>query len=104
MNSENVIFERGDLKIIPEIYADTIVSSFGVYGNKLVTLENSPKIVNGVFVCSNNKLLSLFGAPKIQGNRDLEYFWCDINFLMSLDFLPLIVIDKTVKTTWHISI
>lgn len=65
------------------------MSSFVVHKKQSTTMENSPKIVDGLFICSNNKLFSLFGAPNKQSEGEIYFFWCDMNFLMTLDFLPM---------------
>lgn len=52
--------------------------------NKLTTLKNSPRVVNGNFWCTENQLTSLEGAPRIiKGN-----FSCANNKITSLDGGP----------------
>jgi hypothetical protein len=52
--------------------------------NKLISLEGAPKYVNGWFDCSNNQLISLKGAPKYVGGD----FYCEYNNLTSLKGAP----------------
>lgn len=57
--------------------------------NKLTSLKNSPRVVNGNFWCTSNQLTSLEGAPRIiKGN-----FSCSHNKIKSLDGGPEYVGD-----------
>jgi hypothetical protein len=42
-----------------------VSGSFWCYGNQLITLEGSPRVVGRSFYCSRNPLISLEGAPKV---------------------------------------
>jgi hypothetical protein len=64
---------------------------FGVVGgrflcnnNQLTSLEGAPQEVGGSFYCNNNQLTSLDGAPQEVG----WYFYCNNNQLTSLDGAP----------------
>ncbi len=64
-----------------------VYSFFACSDNKLTSLEGSPKVVDGDFVCRNNKLTSLIGAPeKVHG-----CFSCESNQLTSLEGAPTVV-------------
>lgn len=50
-----------------------VKGSFTVEGNELTSLEGSPEIVDGNFICSgNNGLTSVVGGPRIVKNN----FYC----------------------------
>jgi hypothetical protein len=57
---------------------------FDCYGNKLTTLDNCPKIIEGYFDCSNNLLTTLKGCPEKVG----ESFYCYNNQLTTLEYGP----------------
>jgi hypothetical protein len=74
------------LKEIPVKFSK-ISGNFFCSNNKLTSLKGSPKLVNGDFGCHNNKLTSLQGCPeKIDGN-----FTCNNNYLTSLKYGPKLV-------------
>ena len=52
--------------------------------NQLTSLEGAPKKVGGNFYCSRNQLTSLVGAPEKVGGC----FWCYSNKLTSLEGSP----------------
>lgn len=97
------ISERG-LTSIP-VQFNHVEHSFYCYGNKLTSLEGSPKTVGGAFHCYENQLINLDYSPKkIQSDFDcshnkitslkngpvnvgLEYD-CSHNLLTSLEFVP----------------
>ena len=58
-----------------------VSGSFWCSGNKLISLEHSPKEVGGDFDCSHNKLISLEHSPKEVGG----YFRCFRNPLTNFD-------------------
>jgi len=61
-----------------------VTRDFICYDNKLTSLEGAPKKVGGDFRCSSNKLTSLKDAPqKVEG-----YFDCSYNNLTSLEGAP----------------
>lgn len=62
---------------------------FSCRNNSLQFLENCPRIVHGLFTCSENKLLSMYGASKFTGTSSVDTFYCYSNNLMSMDFLPI---------------
>jgi len=56
----------------------------GCSHNQLVTLEHSPKYVNGSFECVNNRLSTLKGCPEVVN----DYFIVSNNQLTSLEYCP----------------
>jgi hypothetical protein len=62
----------------------SVGGNFNCSGNKLTSLEGSPKSVGGNFNCSRNKLTSLEGSPKSVGGG----FYCSGNKLTSLEGSP----------------
>lgn len=83
VDAGDVIISKRGLKTIPvkfgKIYGDFICSN-----NKLTSLEGCPKIVRGSFVCDNNKLTSLeFGPYDVEGHYE-----CEHNQLTSLEGCP----------------
>ena len=58
--------------------------SFPCSGNKLTSLEGSPKEVNGNFSCDRNNLTSFEFAPKIIRG----YFNCRCNNIKSFEYFP----------------
>ena len=75
---------------ISEDYSKTEIKGyFSCRCNSLQFLENCPRIVHGFFTCSENKLLSLYGASKFTGTSSNDAFYCYSNNLMSMDFLPI---------------
>ena len=61
--------------------------SFICSNNDLTSLKGAPKTVGGHFSCRGNDLISLEGAPKIVGG----IFSCGNNNLISLEGAPKIV-------------
>ena len=62
----------------------TVEGYFDCSNNKLVSLEGAPIEVRGYFDCSSNQLVSLVGAPQeVRGN-----FNCSHNKLVSLEGAP----------------
>ena len=61
-----------------------VTGYFSCSGNKLISLEGSPKEVGRGFYCSNNNLTSLEGSPKVVGGD----FSCYNNNLTSLEGIP----------------
>ena len=61
-----------------------VSGSFNCSGNKLISLNGSPKEVGELFYCENNRLTSLKGGPSKVG----EDFDCDDNKLTTLEFGP----------------
>ena len=83
---------RGDVKVSEDIVIDgNLKIRFGKVGgdficrdNNLTTLDGAPKIVNGDFICYHNKLTTLEGAPqKVDGG-----FYCNDNKLTTLEGAP----------------
>jgi len=73
-----------DLKLtkLPDILKNVSVNgNFICYNNDLTSLEGAPKVVDGYFDCSVNSLTSLEGAPKTVGGD----FYCSDNKLTSLE-------------------
>jgi len=61
-----------------------IEGDFLCHDNMLTSLEGAPKIVNGFFDCSHNYLSTLEGAP----NYVKGFFNCSYNNLTSLKYSP----------------
>lgn len=75
---------------ISEDYSNTEIKGyFTCRNNSLESLKNCPKIVHELFSCSENKLLSMYGASKFTGTSSVNTFYCYSNNLMSMDFLPI---------------
>ena len=79
----NVILSDKNLIKLPLIF-NKVSGYFDCCGNKLTTLEGSPKEVGGNFYCNHNQLTSLEGSP-IEVGRD---FYCHVNQLISLEGGP----------------
>jgi hypothetical protein len=60
------------------------VDHFSCTSNKLTTLEGGPEYVSGNFFCSDNKLTTLKGSPKSVGGN----FYCGDNKLTTLEGSP----------------
>ena len=81
----NLNLRHMNLTKLPEILKNVNVEGyFDCDSNKLISLENAPKVVDGHFDCSHNKLTSLQGAPKTVGGD----FYGDNNLLTSLEGAP----------------
>ena len=65
----------------------TVTGYFLCNNNKLTTLEGAPHTVGNSFGCDGNKLTSLEFAPKSVG----EHFWCNYNNIRSFEGLVNIV-------------
>ena len=76
----NVILSDKNLIKLPLIF-NKVSGYFDCCGNKLTTLEGSPKEVSGYFDCGNNLLTTLEGSPREVGG----YFSCNYNQLTSLE-------------------
>ena len=74
------------LKEIPVKFSK-ISGNFFCSNNKLTSLKGCPKLVNGDFGCHNNKLTSLNGGPEKVGGD----FYCSGNKLTSLVGCPEII-------------
>ena len=83
---DNILFNSLNLTKIPFKF-DQVNGYFMCSWNKLLSLEGSPRIVNGDFYCADNKLSSLQGAPKIVKGD----FVCKDNPLQSLEGAPEII-------------
>ena len=77
-----------DKKITEKTKSETWLGDFVCDNNKLTTLKGAPVSVGGGFYCSNNQLTSLEGAPTSVGGD----FWCYKNKLTSLEGAPASVI------------
>jgi hypothetical protein len=82
----DIDFRLLSLTEIP-IKFDKVFGDFTVSGNKLKSLENSPKFVGGDFRCGFNLLESLDYSPIIVSKN----FYCPYNNLISLDGIPRII-------------
>jgi hypothetical protein len=74
-----------DGKLIKDYSNDDKVRNFYVNNLYLTTLEGSPKIVGGKFICYSNQLITLEGAPEKVGGD----FYCDDNQLTTLEGVPM---------------
>ena len=77
-----------DKKITEKTKSETWLGDFVCDNNKLTTLKGAPVSVGGGFYCSNNQLTSLEGAPTSVGGD----FWCYKNKLTSLEGAPASVV------------
>ena len=74
---------------LPKIVSKTNFKNYFIQHNKLTSLENSPRHVNGYFNCRYNKLITLKGGPQsVNGFYDCAY-----NQLSNLQFSPLHIGD-----------
>lgn len=86
LDTNGVLFNRLNISKIPFVFNE-VDGIFMCTHNKLRSLEGSPKIVKGDFYCDGNELVSLKGAPKIvRGN-----FSCKVNPLQSLEGAPEVI-------------
>lgn len=77
---ENIDLSSHSLQEIP-IQFDTVVGSFDCTNNKLTSLKGCPKIVIGDFICAENQLTNLKYCPTIiKGN-----LYCSTNLLTTLE-------------------
>jgi hypothetical protein len=105
-----VDISKKDLEKIP-IHFGIVADYFWCNNNKLISLEGSPKSLNGNFVCLVNQLTSLEGAPisidgsfhcnhnkltSFKGSPRLvsRHFFCHHNELISLEYGPIKVGGK----------
>ena len=79
----NVNLSQKNIKKLP-VKFNIVKGSFLCYNNYLTSLEGAPNKVGGTFTCWNNQLTSLEGAPKEVGGD----FWCGYNQLTSLEDAP----------------
>jgi hypothetical protein len=79
----DVYLNHTDLREFP-IQFNEISGSFICANNQLNSLKGAPRIVGNSFDCSNNQIISLVGGPKIVGkNYDFSY-----NQVSTLEGLP----------------
>ena len=69
---------------------NNVTYSFVCMDNNLTTLEGAPIIVGCGFYCQNNNLISLHGAPKVVG-RYYDFYCYNNPSLTSLKGLPKII-------------
>jgi Leucine-rich repeat (LRR) protein len=82
---DNVIISSKNLDRLPEfIKFNKVNGNFVCSNNKLTTLSGCPKVVKGSFDCGFNRLTSLEGAPQ----EVLRNFSCGKNKLKSLKGCP----------------
>lgn len=79
---------------------EIIEGYFSCRNNSLQFLENCPRIVHGLFTCSENKLLSMYGASKFTGTSSSDTFYCYSNNLTSMDFLPITLGYIMITLNW----
>ena len=81
----NIYFTNQDLTELPDLSDVKVLGNFLCYNNQLQTLKGAPKYVSGMFDCCNNPLQTLEGAPKYVGGG----FDCTFNSkLITLKGLP----------------
>jgi hypothetical protein len=75
---------NGNFAHLPVVFR-VVDGSFSLDYCGLLTLEGCPReVINGSFVCRQNKITSLKGGPlRVRGHYN-----CDANLLMSLEGLP----------------
>jgi len=77
---ETVDISNKELTIIPLKFG-VVKGNFNCSGNKLTSLEGSPKKITGSFACAENNLMSLKGGPlEVDGS-----YACMVNKLKDLD-------------------
>ncbi len=89
-NGEKII--RGDVSLfdlklteLPDLSDVKVLGSFLCYNNQLQTLEGAPKYVGRSFSCNSNpQLTNLEGAPEYVGGS----FDCGYNYLQTLEGAP----------------
>jgi len=81
----NIYFTNQVLTELPDLSDVKVLGSFLCYNNQLQTLEGAPKYVGGYFSCNSNpQLTNLKGAPEYVGGS----FDCGYNYLQTLEGLP----------------
>jgi hypothetical protein len=82
----NLVLRLMNLTELPAILKDiTVGADFDCSNNKLTSLINAPKYVDGTFYCHYNNLTSLKGLKETVIN---ENFYCTDNKLTSLEGAP----------------
>jgi hypothetical protein len=77
------IYGKG-LTRLPDLSSVSVGGTFLCSNNRLTSLEGAPHTVGGDFNCINNRLTSLKGAPNTLGIS----FYCYNNQLTSLEHVP----------------
>jgi hypothetical protein len=72
-------------------------AGFYCHINNLISLESGPKSVGTHFYCNDNKLTSLVGCPKVVG----EDFNCISNQIDTFDGLDFISIGRSFYCDWN---
>jgi hypothetical protein len=80
----NVHIEHFNLTELPDMTEVEVAGDFICHDNQLTSLKGAPRKVGGTFDCSKNMLTSLEGAPAKVGKN----FRCENNQLTSLAFAP----------------
>ena len=78
-----VVISKEQIKKIP-VQFRKVDEFFVCFDNQLTSLKGAPEKVGGDFYCNRNQLTSLKGAPKEVGGD----FWCHYNQLTSLEGAP----------------
>lgn len=81
---EHAYFNNIEMQALP-FNINTVHQGLTLSGCGLVSLKGCPKVINGSFDCSINKLTSLEFCPEIIKGE----FICNYNELTSLEFSPL---------------
>ena len=79
----DVILHKEGLTKLP-LNFNNISGYFNCSNNKLISLEGAPRLVGGYFDCSDNQLTTLEGGPQLVGGD----FVCDYNKLTTLECCP----------------
>lgn len=104
--NESCLMQSQGIEIIPEQFRDCTILSLDLQINKLISLENCPKIVLKHFFFNANKVKSLEKSPTYVGKifscsynnlfhlkSELTYvgkFKCFCNELTTFEFLPVV--------------
>ena len=84
----DVILHKEGLTKLP-LNFNNISGYFNCSNNKLISLEGAPRLVGGYFDCSDNQLTTLEGGPQLVGGS----FYCHANKLTTLEGSPKSVDD-----------
>ena len=82
--NSGVELKRGNLVTRLPVSFDRVDGNFVCINNQLTTLQGAPTSVGGSFLCSNNQLTTLAGAPTSVDDS----FDCSVNQLTTLEHAP----------------
>jgi len=75
---------------LPELSSVILTGNFLCYNNQLTSLKGAPQSVGGNFYCDNNQLTSLKSGPQAVGGS----FGCSNNHLTNLEGAPQFVVGN----------